>query len=409
MREGWNEIKMVDACEILTCGVASTPKYVDESIGVPFLSAQNVRNGEVVLDKYKFISNEFHQHLTKKNKPQKGDILYSRVGAKFGEAGVVEHEFEFSVYVSVTLMRPKKDSFNNYFFKYYLNSPRIKNLAKNSIQSSGVPNLNVKVVREFPIPIPPLAEQQQIVDILDKAFTAIDTAKANIEKNIENAKELFQSKLNQIFSQTGEGWEEKTLGEIGRIQTGTTPPTKDKSNYGDFIPFVKPAHFQKDGSIDSRDSKLSELGLKKGRLFDANSILMVCIGATIGKTGFTEIPVSSNQQINALTPSNEYVPKLLYYGLISPFVQNQIMQIGKSAQATLPIINKTKWTKLKINLPVDKNMQLSIVNTLDALNTSSIEIQKFYTSKINSLKELKKSILQKAFAGELTSTSSVTL
>ena len=69
MKQGWEEIKMVDACEILTCGVASTPTYVDEKIGVPFLSAQNVRDGEVVLDKYSFISKEFHQKLTSKNKP----------------------------------------------------------------------------------------------------------------------------------------------------------------------------------------------------------------------------------------------------------------------------------------------------------------------------------------------------
>tara|TARA_B110001452_G_C15199923_1_gene416475 strand:+ start:708 stop:1262 length:555 start_codon:yes stop_codon:yes gene_type:complete len=108
--DSWDEMKMVDACKILTCGVASTPKYVDEEIGIPFLSAQNVRDGEVVLNKYKYISKEFHEKLTSKNKPTKGDLLYSRVGAKYGEAGVVEHNFEFSVYVSVTLIRAITDS-----------------------------------------------------------------------------------------------------------------------------------------------------------------------------------------------------------------------------------------------------------------------------------------------------------
>ena len=101
--EGWKEDKMVNLCDVLTCGVASTPKYVDESVGVPFLSAQNVRNGKVVLHKYRYISKEFHEHLTKKNKPTKGDILYSRVGAKFGEAAVVEHDFDFSVYVGAII------------------------------------------------------------------------------------------------------------------------------------------------------------------------------------------------------------------------------------------------------------------------------------------------------------------
>ena len=97
----------------------------------------------------------------------KGDILYSRVGAKFEEAGVVEHDFDFSVYVSLTLIRPIAEKINNYFFKYYLNSPIVKGLAKKSISSSGVPNLNVNDVREFPVKYPSLAMQKQIVNQIE--------------------------------------------------------------------------------------------------------------------------------------------------------------------------------------------------------------------------------------------------
>jgi len=183
----WQEEKMVDVCSILTCGVASTPKYVDESIGVPFLSAQNVRNGRIVLDKFKYISQDFHKHLTKKNKPQKGDILYSRVGAKFGEAGVVEHNFEFSVYVSVTLIRPIPEKLNNYYFKHYLNSPVIKSLAKSSITSSGVPNLNVKTVREFPVYYPSIEKQKDLVVEIEQ----LESAQLEIVK-------VYQQKLKVI-------------------------------------------------------------------------------------------------------------------------------------------------------------------------------------------------------------------
>ena len=160
---GLEQKRMVELCSIITCGVASTPKYVDETVGVPFLSAQNVKDGEVLLKKYRFISRGFHEKLTKKNKPQVGDILYSRVGAKFGEAAVVEHDFEFSVYVSLTLIRPIATKLDNYFLKLYLNSPSIKLLAKKSISSSGVPNLNVKDVREFPISFPSIEKQRRIV------------------------------------------------------------------------------------------------------------------------------------------------------------------------------------------------------------------------------------------------------
>jgi type I restriction enzyme S subunit len=198
--DGWEIEKMVDVCSILTCGVASTPKYVEEAVGVPFLSAQNVKNGKIILHKFKYISKTFHKHLTKKNKPQKGDILYSRVGAKYGEAGVVEHDFEFSVYVSVTLVRPLPDKLNNYYLKYYLNSPLIKTLAKSSITSSGVPNLNVKTVREFPVHYPSIKKQREIVDEIQDLETAFIQIIRKYKQKVDSLEELKKSILKKAFA-----------------------------------------------------------------------------------------------------------------------------------------------------------------------------------------------------------------
>lgn len=305
----------------------------------------------------------------------------------------------------LVLKEREKGLLDKDFLYHLLGSPYMFAQFDKLAAGSTVRNLNIGLVSSVKIPIPPLQQQQQIVSILDEVIAVIDQAKANIEKNIQNAKELFQSKLNAIFSQKGDGWEEKKLSDLGKTQTGTTPPTNDNSNYGDFIPFVKPAHFKPDGSIESGDCMLSESGLKKGRLFEANSVLMVCIGATIGKTGYTEIAVSSNQQINALTPNENYEPKLLYYALISPFVQKQVLIEGKGAQATLPIINKSKWEKIRVFVPSNKLVQTKIINQLDELNTSTKIIEATYKTKLTQLVELKKAILQKAFAGELTNKS----
>ncbi|GGG53241.1 hypothetical protein GCM10011403_08030 [Pseudohongiella nitratireducens] len=176
-----------DACELITCGVAATPKYVDESEGVPFLSAQNVKSGKVVLDKYRHISKDLHAKLTKKNMPKKGDILYSRVGAGFGEAAVVEHEFEFSVYVSLTLIQPIEAKLDSYYLKYLLNSPQIKSLARSSITSSGVPNLNVKSVRKFLITYPALQKQKSVVRSIEL-----------MESEIGNLESIYQNKLLEL-------------------------------------------------------------------------------------------------------------------------------------------------------------------------------------------------------------------
>lgn len=196
----WETYRFADLCNLITCGVASTPKYVDESIGVPFLSAQNVKDGKVVLDKYKFISKEFHAELTKKNKPQKGDILYSRVGAKYGEAGVVEHDFEFSVYVSLTLIKPKLELLDNYFLKHLLNSPAVKEMAKKSISSSGVPNLNVNDVREFKTICPPLSQQKKLVKEIEKMREETKKLEAIYQQKLDCLEELKKSILQKAFS-----------------------------------------------------------------------------------------------------------------------------------------------------------------------------------------------------------------
>jgi len=317
-------------------------------------------------------------------------------GKALAKCYVIEENDKYSLNQRICAIRTTE--FNIRFLYYQLNRhPYL--LAFNNGENQT--NLRKGDILNCPLWKPSIDVQEQIVKILDEGLDQIEQAKFNIEQNINNTKELFQSKLYDIFSQKADGWEERILGEIGEVQTGTTPSTKDKTNFGDYIPFAKPPHFQENGQIDTKDSMLSRSGLEKGRLFKANSILMVCIGATIGKTGFSEKPISSNQQINALTPTNDYVPKLLYYALISPFVQNQVMSVGKSAQATLPIINKSKWLKLKINLPKDKSIQTQIIETLENLKEFCIETELNYQKKLENLEDLKKSILQRAFSGGL--------
>ena len=173
------------------------------------------------------------------------------------------------------------------------------------------------------VPVPPLAEQQRIVGILDEAFAGLATAKANAEKNLQNARALFESHLQSVFSQRGEGWVEKKLEEIGKTQTGSTPKTSDQANYGDFISFVKPADFNDDGSLDYNKAGLSEKGLAGARVIPAGSVLMVCIGATIGKCGYCDHDVTSNQQINALTPKDGSSHRFLYYQMLDEELSGQ--------------------------------------------------------------------------------------
>jgi len=144
------------------------------------------------------------------------------------------------------------------------------------------------------------------------------------------------------------GWEWARLIDLGQTQTGSTPPTNNPDYYGNDYAFVKPADITENAVYYSQDG-LSSLGIEKGRLVKANSVMMVCIGGSIGKVGFVDRDCSCNQQINVLTPSDKLIRKLLYYFLKSPYFQNEVL--SRAPQTTLPILSKGKWEVIALPVP----------------------------------------------------------
>lgn len=246
-------------------------------------------------------------------------------------------------------------------------------------------------------------EQRRIVAILDEAFEAIATAKANTEKNLQNAGELFTNRLERSFTEGISRWRRVTLESIGATQTGSTPKSSEPENFGDYLPFVKPGDFNRDGSITYDNEGLSDIGARKSRRVQANSALMVCIGATIGKAGFSEREIATNQQVNSWTPTTDTSAKFIYYQMTSSDFQLRVRH--GAGQATLPIINKSKWSALTVVIPPTLDEQLKIVADLDALLTESMNLEAMYECKLTSLDELKKSLLHQAFTGSLTAKS----
>ena len=333
----------------------------------------------------------------------KGDILISRLPDPVGRACILpETGKKMITAVDCSILRLNKDILSE-FLIYYTQS----NFYLNEIEAKTTGTTRKRISRNnlglVTIPIPPLPEQHRIVKILDKVFSDVAKAKENAQKNLQNAKELFESYLQSVFAKPNEDWEERKLKEIGVAQTGTTPKTAEKENYGDFVPFIKPADvdFSGIGDIRYNNNGLSEVGFKKGRKIGKGSILMVCIGATIGKVGFAERLITCNQQINSLTTKEDFEPKFIYYAMISKEFQKKVLLEGKGAQATLPIINKSKWESLTIRYPASKKEQKSIVKKLNTLSAQTQKMEAIYQQKLTNLEELKKSVLKKAFAGEL--------
>lgn len=289
------------------------------------------------------------------------------------------------------------EEFIGKYIYYYMNSALFQNQFK-SLLTGLIGGVSAKKFRDILLIKIPLDEQRRIVSYLDSSFKLIDEIKNKALKSLTEAKALFQSALAEAM-EPKEGWEEKTLKDIGLTQTGTTPSKSNKAYYGNYIPFIRPSEINIDGlgTIEyNSEIMLSQKGIEAGRKFTKKSILMVCIGATIGKVGYSEKDISCNQQINVLSPYNGYNYKYLYYAMSSSVFQKKVIMEGTSAQATLPIINKGKWEKLLLYIP-PLSTQKQIVSHLDKLSSKVRDIEEKYQKMVEECDALKQAMLRDVF------------
>ena len=172
----WEWVRLSDICNI-SDGTHQTPTYVEH--GIPFISAQNVKPYRFLPENHRDVSYEDYLEYNKNISPEKGDILMARVGAGIGEAAIIDQDFEFSIYVSLTLIKCYSKEFDMIYLLHVLNSPIRRKLAEKKTLGKGASqgNLNLIFIREFVLPIPPLAEQKRIVKRVEELLALCDGLK----------------------------------------------------------------------------------------------------------------------------------------------------------------------------------------------------------------------------------------
>ena len=174
--DNWAWVRLSEVCNI-SDGTHQTPHYVDH--GVPFISAQNVKPYRFIPEIHRDVSEQDYLEYNKVVAPEKGDILMTRVGAGIGEAAIIDQDFKFSIYVSLTLIKRYGNELNMEYLLHVLNSPQGRKLAEKKTLGKGASqgNLNLIFIREFVLPVPPLAEQQRIVDRVNELLAVCDELK----------------------------------------------------------------------------------------------------------------------------------------------------------------------------------------------------------------------------------------
>ena len=383
MSAGWQNKQISDLCEVIAGQSPEGKFYNTDGKGLPFYQGKK-DFGE------KFIEapTTWTTQITKI--AREGDILMS-VRAPVGPVNFATDEI--CIGRGLAAIRNRAELNRDFLFYQLLHlQPEIAGK-----EGAVFASINKSEIEALPIALAPLPEQQRIVSILDEAFEGIATAKANAEKNLQNARALFESHLQSVFTQRGKGWVEKTLGNVFSTATGTTPPKNNADFYGDFMPLVKPPELC-DAPFDSAPDGLSEAGAAVARTLPSKSILVSCIG-NLGKIGLNTVPVAFNQQINAILPDeSQAIPEFMFFQSLSPVFKEQLESLASGT--TVPIVNKSKFNSVKVVLPPLPS-QKPVVALLNSLREETQRLESIYQQKLAELEELKKSLLHQAFAGEL--------
>lgn len=271
-----------------------------------------------------------------------------------------------------------------------------------------VPKLNQGSLREIPLPMPAVSTQQRIVAILDEAFEGIATAKANAEKNLQSARDLFESQLFALLKHNRAAWPQKTLREIaidfGRGKSRHRP-RNDPKLYGGAHPFIQTGDVRNAGHlITEYTQSYSEAGLAQSKLWPKGT-LCITIAANIAETGVLGFDACfPDSVIGVVVDESQTSGKYLEYMLHT--VKAELKAKGKgSAQDN---INLATFENERFPFP-DLPTQTSLVGQLDELSDQVQRLECIYLSKLAALEELKKSLLHQAFSGQLTSSKQTSI
>lgn len=386
MKEGWEIKKLGEVCEMYQPKTISTKEMVDDG-QYPVFGA----NG--IIGKYDKYNHE---------EPQ---LLITCRGATCGSVNISEPKSWING--NAMVVRPKDHTIDLKFLEYLFRGG--VDLSR-TITGAAQPQITRQSLNPIEISYPKsLHEQQRIVSILDQCFTAIDKAKANAEQNLKNAKELFESYLQGVFENGN--WEERVLGDLCLLITKGSSPKWQGIKYVDEpgILFVTSENVGEGKMLLNKRKYVEEkFNLKdKKSILKKGDVLTNIVGASIGRTAIYDIDdvANINQAVCILRCNPELILNNYLMNLLnSPFLK-KILHDNEvnTARANLSL---GFFNKLSIPCPSIEEQQ-TIVRQLDALRTETQKLEAVYQQKIDDLEELKKSILQKAFAGELRSPEGV--
>ena len=382
--EKWETLPLGEVCEFRRGLTYKKGDEVDAG-GTPVLRANNVdlAKGELDLAEIRYIDTAIE--VPKAKKVVAGSLLICTAsGSKkhLGKTALIEKDMGFAFGGFMGLLVPRPTILPKYL-QWLLRSDAYWSFIDGLSDGANINNLKFKQLAEFPVPLPPLGEQQRIVAVLDEAFEGLSRARAHAEANLQNARELFESYLGNVFNDGN--WPEKTLNQISEnLDRVRVPITKSERVAGD-IPY-----YGASGIVDH----------VADYLFDEDLLLVSEDGANLlARTYPIAFSISGKSWVNNHAhvlrfgdpAAQEFVRLYLNSISLEPYVSGMAQ----------PKLNQKQLNRIPIPYP-DHATRLEIVRNAHAISEETQRLERNYESALNDLNDLRQSLLQKAFAGELT-------
>lgn len=406
MREGWIKVTLGDIAKVK--GGKRVPKgykLTTHRTPYPYITVSDFTdNGTINTSNLKYINNEIFNKISRYT--ISSDDLYLSIAGTIGKAGLIPRALDGANLTENACKLVLSDVVSKRFLYYFTKSDDFIYQVRVNTRVAAQPKLSLERLKTISLGIPPLPEQKCIVAILEEAFAGIDTAIANTEKNLTNARELFESYLNAVFSQRGEGWQIRSVGEFAEHCLGKM--LDKQKNKGEKQPYLRNVNVQwfqvyTDDVLEMRIEAHEE-----DRFAVDAGDLLICEGGYPGRAAIWEDdkPMFFQKALHRVRCKD---PRLNHWLLYYLYFSDSNGELSRHfTGAGIQHFTGKALKAFRVPLPPPKLIN-GLLSEIGAVHNEVVSLESIYRQKLSALTELKQSLLQKAFSGELTADKSATV
>jgi len=392
--EDWVVNKLNNLCFSIVDGTHYTPKYINE--GIPFFSVENVTSDN--FSNTKFISQKDHDELTKRCKPEKGDILLTRIGS-LGKTKLIDWDVNASIYVSLALMKLNNRVLTDFLYRYSESSQFIADVEKRSLLNAIPMKINMGDIGDIPIPVPSFPEQRAIATVLndmDALITSLDNLIVKKRLIKQGAMQQLLTGKKRLPGFSGE-WEVMSLNALGKFRGGSGFPVKYQGEVEGDYPFFKVSDMNNEGNslfMVNANNWITE-GTRQAMnatSFPQHTIVFAKIGAAIfleRKRILAQESCLDNNMMGFIL-----YPGVAYYRFVHYLFKT--MQLGKlTATTALPSLNGKEIAALFYSIPPLPE-QIVIADVLSDIDNEITALEE----KLTKTRQIKQGMMQELLTGK---------